>query len=100
VGTHIEEILDALVKSVVINHQLNPLNTNPAFRLTVQEGVNRAVREIVLPVVERSVTIASITTRELCTKDFASDPNEGKLRKAAYIAVQKMTGSLALATCK
>lgn len=50
--------------------------------------------------VERSVTIASITTRELCVKDFASEPNEDKLRKAGHMACQKLAGSLALVTCK
>ena len=56
--------------------------------------------QIILPVVERSVTIASITARELCVKDFASEPSEEKLRKAGHMACQKLAGSLALVTCK
>ncbi|EJD02104.1 Not1-domain-containing protein [Fomitiporia mediterranea MF3/22] len=100
VGAHIEEILANLATSVIINHQLAPLHTNHAFKQAVQEGIDRAVREIILPVVERSVTIASITSRELCVKDFASEPNEEKLRKAGHMACQKLAGSLALVTCK
>ncbi|KAH8108458.1 Not1-domain-containing protein [Phellopilus nigrolimitatus] len=100
VGTHIEEILANLANAVTINHQLAPLHTNQSFKQAVQEAVDRSVREIILPVVERSVTIASITTRELCMKDFATDPNEEKMRKAGHMACQKLAGSLALVTCK
>jgi CCR4-NOT transcription complex subunit 1 len=56
--------------------------------------------QIILPVVERSVTIAGISTRELVTKDFATEPNEETLRQAAHRMAQKLAGSLALVTCK
>lgn len=56
--------------------------------------------QIILPVVERSVTIAGISTRELVAKDFAAEPNEEKLRKAGHFMAQKLAGSLALVTCK
>jgi CCR4-NOT transcription complex subunit 1 len=51
-------------------------------------------------VVERSVTIAGISTKELVTKDFATEPNEETLRQAAHRMAQKLAGSLALVTCK
>ena len=50
--------------------------------------------------VERSVTIAGISTRELVAKDFAAEPNDDKMRKAAHLMAQKLAGSLALVTCK
>jgi CCR4-NOT transcription complex subunit 1 len=50
--------------------------------------------------VERSVTIAGISTRELAAKDFATEQSEEKLRKAAHLMAQKLAGSLALVTCK
>ena len=56
--------------------------------------------QIILPVVERSVTIAGISTKELVTKDFATEPNEETLRQAAHRMAQKLAGSLALVTCK
>lgn len=46
------------------------------------------------------MTIATITTRELGIKDFASEVSEEKMRKAAHLAGQKLAGSLALVTCK
>ena len=53
-----------------------------------------------MPVVERSVTIAGISTRELVLKDFVAEQQEEKLRKAAQLMGQKLAGSLALVTCK
>ena len=58
------------------------------------------MQQIILPVVERSVTIAGISTRELVSKDFVTEANEEKLRKAGHLMGQKLAGSLALVTCK
>ncbi|KAG0365781.1 CCR4-Not complex component, Not1-domain-containing protein [Gamsiella multidivaricata] len=72
----------------------------PALKRLVHIAIDRAVREIVAPVVDRSVTIAGISTREMVIKDFAMEPNEEKMRKAAHLMVQNLAGSLALVTCK
>lgn len=100
VGAHIESILSSLATNVVISAQLAPYNANHSFKRAVQLAVDRAVREIIVPVVERSVTIAGISTRELVAKDFATEPSEDKLRKAGHLMAQKLAGSLALVTCK
>lgn len=50
--------------------------------------------------VDRSVTIALITTRELVLKDFAFDSNPDKILRAADLIVQNLAGSLALVTCR
>ncbi|KIJ29884.1 hypothetical protein M422DRAFT_214789 [Sphaerobolus stellatus SS14] len=96
----IESILVNLSNMIQISSDLAPLHTNIAFKRAVQLAVDRAVREIIVPVVERSVTIAGISTRELVSKDFASEPNEEKLRSAAHLMARKLAGSLALVTCK
>jgi CCR4-NOT transcription complex subunit 1 len=56
--------------------------------------------KIILPMVERSVTIAGISTRELVAKDFATELNEEKVRRAGHLMAQTLAGSLALVTCK
>lgn len=53
-----------------------------------------------MPVIERSVTIAGISTRELVTKDYALEVNEEKMRKAAQLMTQNLDGNLAMVTCK
>lgn len=50
--------------------------------------------------VDRSVTIALITTRELVLKDFAYDGDFQKILKAADLIIQNLAGSLALVTCR
>ena len=53
-----------------------------------------------MPVVERSVTIAGISTRELVLKDYVTEQSEDKLRQAGRLMSQKLAGSLAQVTCK
>ncbi|EJD53329.1 Not1-domain-containing protein [Auricularia subglabra TFB-10046 SS5] len=97
---HIETILGSLPSVVVINPQLAPLQATQAFKQAVTMAVDRSVREIILPVVERSVTIAGISTREMITKDFAMEGDEGRLRTSAHAMARRLAGSLALVTCR
>mmetsp|Transcript_25184 Transcript_25184/g.73927 ORF Transcript_25184/g.73927 Transcript_25184/m.73927 type:complete len:2663 (-) Transcript_25184:304-8292(-) len=71
-----------------------------SLKRAVPIAVDRAIREIIQPVVERSVTIACITTKEIVTKDFAMEGDENKMRKAAQLMVANLAGSLALVTCR
>ena len=43
---------------------------------------------------ERSVAIATIASRELVLKDFALEGNDEKMRKAAHLMVQSLSGIL------
>ena len=74
--------------------------TQARLRDTVQEAVKRAILEIIAPVVERSVTIATIATSALIHKDFARESDEDRVRRAAQQMVRQLSGSLALVTCK
>lgn len=78
---------------------LSSLN-NAMLKRSVPIAVDRAIREIIQPVVERSVTIACITTKEIVTKDFAMESDESKMRKAGQFMVANLAGSLALVTCR
>ena len=66
----------------------------------VRTAITRAVHEIISPVVERSVTIAAISTAQIIHKDFATEPSEARVRSAAINMVKKTAGSLALVTSK
>ena len=74
--------------------------TPASLKRTVSVAVDRAIREIIQPVVERSVTIACITAKEIVTKDFAMEGDENKMRKAGQLMVANLAGSLALVTCR
>ncbi|KAJ3031110.1 UNVERIFIED_CONTAM: hypothetical protein HDU68_006489 [Siphonaria sp. JEL0065] len=76
-------------------------NSQPAMKRIVHIAIDRAIREVVVsPVVERSVTIAGIATRELIIKDFALEPDELKMRKAAHLMAQNLAGSLAIVSSR
>lgn len=92
--------LPALVVFNSANPSLAPFTSNGALKRMICVAIERAIREIIHPVVERSVTIAAISTRELITKDFAMESDEVRMRKAAHQMAQKLAGSLALVTCK
>lgn len=77
-----------------------PENARLALARLLPVALTSAVREIVSPVVERSVTIACMTSRELVLKDFAVEPDAARLRKAAHLMVSSLAGSLALVTCR
>lgn len=66
----------------------------------VRTAITRAVHEIISPVVERSVTIAAISTAQMIHKDFATESSELRLRSAAINMVKKTAGALALVTSK
>lgn len=72
----------------------------PNLRRLLMAAAERAVREFILPVVERSVAVASISTSQLVSKDFALEEDINKFRRAAHTMNQNLAGSLALVTCK
>jgi CCR4-NOT transcription complex subunit 1 len=93
-------IIPNLPAYVNIHPSIALFSMYPHLKRLVPTAIDRAIREIITPVVERSVTIACVTTRELVMKDFAMEPDENKMRKAAHQMVQKLTSSLAEVTCK
>ncbi|PWN39305.1 Not1-domain-containing protein [Ceraceosorus guamensis] len=96
----LELTLQNLSAYLVFSPQLSEVSSSPALKQIIHVAIERAIREITAPVVERSVTIASISSRELVLKDFAMEGDEEKMRKAAHQMSQNLAGSLALVTCK
>ncbi|KAK0707471.1 CCR4-Not complex component, Not1-domain-containing protein [Lasiosphaeris hirsuta] len=66
----------------------------------VRQALTRALQDIIQPVVDRSVTIAAISTQQMIHKDFATEPDENRVRNAAINMVKSTAGSLALVTSK
>ena len=77
-----------------------PIFTAPTLQRVVHHSINRAIRDIVQPVVERSVTIAGISSRDLVQKDFGMEGDASKMRHSAHLMVQNLAGNLAIVTCK
>eukprot|EP00899_Mesostigma_viride_P024080 jgi/Mesvir1/4857/Mv11131-RA.2 len=101
-GSFLEQqpLIPNLQAYITISPTLGVLAQQLNLKRVVTLAVDRAIREIISPVAERSVTIASMTTRELILKDFAAEPDETRMRSAANLMVSSLAGSLALVTCK
>ncbi|KAK1261309.1 hypothetical protein QJS04_geneDACA021630 [Acorus gramineus] len=83
---------------VVINQKLNALGL--PFQRIVPIAMDRAIKDIVTPVVQRSVSIASQTTKELVPKDYALEADENRIFNASHLMVASLAGSLAHVSCK
>lgn len=66
----------------------------------VKDALIRALQDIIQPVVDRSVAIAAIATQQMIRKDFATEPDEVRVRTSAVNMVKATAGSLALVTSK
>ncbi|KAM7260736.1 hypothetical protein ACFE04_026211 [Oxalis oulophora] len=89
-----------IVNHVVINPKLNALGLHTHFQRVVPIAMDRAVKEIVSGIVQRSVSIATQTTKELVLKDYATDSDDTRVYNAAHLMVASLAGSLAHVTCK
>jgi CCR4-NOT transcription complex subunit 1 len=95
-----QTVIPNLAAYVTVNGSLALLAAHPQLKAIVALAVDRAIREVIQPVVERSSTIACITTKELVAKDFALEASEAKMRKAAQLMVANLAGSLAVVTSR
>ncbi|KAI9280718.1 CCR4-Not complex component, Not1-domain-containing protein [Sporodiniella umbellata] len=85
---------------LTFNSQIALYASQPNSKRWVLQAVKQSIFDIIGPVVERSVAIASVSTRELILKDFAVESDEKKIRKAAHLMAESLAGSLAMVTCK
>ncbi|KAJ4956450.1 hypothetical protein NE237_013233 [Protea cynaroides] len=85
---------------VVINPKLGALGLQLHFQRIVPMAMDSSIKEIMSPIVERSVTIAMQTTKELVLKDYAMESDESRIYHAAHLMVASLAGSLAHVTCK
>jgi CCR4-NOT transcription complex subunit 1 len=95
-----QTVIPNLAAHVVINPSIPLFANNSNLRRIVPLAVDRAIREIIQPVIERCVNISCITTQQIILKDFASEPNENNMRRAAHLMVSSLAGSLTIVTCR
>lgn len=83
-----------------INPKLSSMGSQLQFQRIIQLAMDRAIKDIVAPVIQRSVTIACRTTKELVVKDYAMESDDSVISRAAHLMVGTLAGSLAHVTCK
>lgn len=90
----------SLQQYIIINKEVVLLQQLPAFEQIVRTSMERALHEIMPPVVERSVQIATTTALRVSTMDFCTDPDDSKLQLASRYMVQHLVGNLANVTAQ
>lgn len=76
------------------------LQAHPQLKQCVRQSVERAVQELVHPVVDRSIKIAMTTCEQIVRKDFALDSEESRMRVAAHHMMRNLTAGMAMITCR
>ncbi|KAI8026093.1 CCR4-NOT transcription complex subunit 1 [Camellia lanceoleosa] len=84
---------------IIFNQKLSAMGLQ-YFQRIVPLAMERAIKEVMAPVVQRSVTIAIQTTKELVLKDYAMESDETCIYNAAHLMVVSLARSLAHVTCK
>lgn len=97
-GTSPQPQITAINVSPEIGKVLQSIDPN--YMEIIKKAIDTSVNDILKPVIERSVTIALITTREIVLKDFALEPSDKKLLEATNQMIQCLAGSLAMVTCR
>ncbi|KAF9613129.1 hypothetical protein IFM89_005608 [Coptis chinensis] len=93
-------LIPYLRANIILNPKLSALGLHMHFQSIVPGAMERAIKEIMTPVVQRSVTIATQTSKELVLKDYAMESDESRIYNAAHLMVSSLAGCLAHVTCK
>lgn len=89
----------SLTNYMVINEQISLLQLQPQLKQYVRPAIERAIQELLSPVIERAITIGLKTSEIIVKKDFALDPDEVHLQRAAHNLIKFVTGGMSLITC-
>ncbi|XP_060784345.1 CCR4-NOT transcription complex subunit 1 isoform X1 [Neoarius graeffei] len=92
--------LAGLAPHININSNIPLLQAHPQLKQCVRQAIERAVQELVHPVVDRSIKIAMTTCEQIVRKDFALDSEESHMRVAAHHMMRNLTAGMAMITCR
>ncbi|KAJ8336619.1 hypothetical protein SKAU_G00378390 [Synaphobranchus kaupii] len=92
--------LAGLAPHININVNIPLLQAHPQLKQCVRQSIERAVQELVHPVVDRSIKIAMTTCEQIVRKDFALDSEESRMRVAAHHMMRNLTAGMAMITCR
>jgi hypothetical protein len=92
-------VIPNLSQYISVNEHPELFQNPSVLKRIVAVAIDRAIREFIQPVTERSALIALVTTRELVAKDFSQADGELALMAGQRMA-QALASGLAHITCK
>jgi CCR4-NOT transcription complex subunit 1 len=90
----------SFMQMIVIPSNVPLFHSQPALKKFVPLAVDRAISEWVTPVIERSMKISIITVEKIIRKDFALEPDETVVCRAAHYLIRSLTAGMSMITCK
>lgn len=94
-----ENIIERLALSLNKFNIQSPENRENLFQIILSSLVF-SINHILSTVVERTVNISLLTTKDIVIKDFAFEKDPKRFQKAAELSIKSLSGSLAIVTCK
>ncbi|XP_033897531.2 CCR4-NOT transcription complex subunit 1 isoform X4 [Acipenser ruthenus] len=92
--------LAGLAPHINFNQNIPLFQAHLQLKQYVRQAIERAVQELVHPVVDRSIKIAMTTCEQIVRKDFALDSEESRMRVAAHHMMRNLTAGMAMITCR
>jgi len=92
--------LGSLMSHIQISSSLQLLQSNPNLKQYVRSAVEKAIQDLLLPVVDRSIKYTINACEHIIKKDFALDPEESRMRIAAHHMMRYLTAGMAMITSR
>lgn len=92
--------LNGLLAHIAINNQLPLFTANPGLKQNVRPSIEKAIQELLIPVVDRSIKYTISACEQIIKKDFALDPEENRMRIAAHHMMRYLTAGMAMITSR
>lgn len=92
--------LPALLVNVSINGQLPLFQSHPQLKQLVRTSIEKAIQDLLAPVVDRSIKYTVNACEQVIKKDFALDFEEGRMRAAAHHMMRYLTAGMAMITSR
>jgi len=92
--------LGALLLNITVNKQLPLLIGNPHLKSLIHSSIEKAITDLLHPVVDRSIKYTINACEQIIKKDYALDPDEGRMRVAAHNMMRYLTAGMAMITSR
>jgi len=89
-----------LQQHMVVNEQIMYIQSNISLRNSVIGAIEHTMGDFIVPIRERAVKIAVVTCEQIIKKDFALEPDAGRMRTAAQSMACNVAAGLALITSR
>lgn len=99
-GTLLNSMLNTVSQTLNVSPTTQLFGTHHGLRQILVVAIQNAIREVYPTIAQRASDIAVTASREVVGKDFATEIDEGKLRKSSNIMVKALAGPLAQTTCR